>query len=110
MWVNREFVVDHTPYNRNNPQPVTVVAQLKTGWNQIVMRYDDLAERDTVYGFRLQYLGDGELKMGIPAGSASIQDVLAVEKALDNSSFPRDTFREGLVSLEVCNPLNTDLL
>lgn len=110
LWVNGSLIVDFAPFTRNQLQTTPVLVDLQRGWNTFVVRYDDLAERDTLYKFRLDYDGGTPLEMGIPLGDTDPKPILQIEKSLEEAYFPTDTFHRGPVILRAKNPLGQDLL
>lgn len=58
LWVNGELVVDFVPYKRNKVQEISLTIDVRQGLNRFEVRFEDLAERDTEYYFRLDYRGE----------------------------------------------------
>lgn len=109
VWVNGKLAVDFTPYTRNIEQITNFQAELQEGINQLEVCFDDLAERDTQYYFRLDYKGSRELEIIVPVGHRDGEKIRAVEDAVYNARFEKDTIKEGNIRLIVKNPFDYDL-
>ncbi|WBU65457.1 hypothetical protein [Paracoccus aerodenitrificans] len=86
------------PYIRNYNSHAEFQVQLQAGPNEIVVFFDDLAERDTRYLIRLDYLNGpeayGSLPFDAPAGT-----VRMVEALLDRMHFDKPAYDHGEVAL-----------
>lgn len=109
LWVNGRFVTDFAPFTRNIEASCEVEVELADGLNELAVCFEDLAERDTQYYFRIDYMGDDEVEIVLPVGSASAEEVRSLEAALEQAHFPSDTVRAGSVALHLVNPLNRDI-
>lgn len=107
--VNGKQVVDFTPYTRNVEQIVNFQTELTEGINRLEVCFDDLAERDTQYYFRLDYKGSRNVEMALPVGNRSAEKIKAVETALYNARFEQDTVKEGNIRLLIHNPFDHDV-
>lgn len=109
VWVNGKLAVDFTPYTRNIEQITNFQVELKEGVNRLEVCFDDLAERDTQYYFRLDYKGDQEIEIVVPVGQRDGEKVKALENAIYNARFAQDTVKVGNVKLLINNPFEHDL-
>ncbi|GAB2717648.1 hypothetical protein ACFQWB_09995 [Paenibacillus thermoaerophilus] len=91
LWVNGRLVCDFTPFTRNIEQQTQVEVELQAGENTFVVCHEDLAERDTLYHFTLEYTGTESLEIRIPlTDSETAEAVLRMEEALGRAYFPKD--------------------
>lgn len=109
LWVNDKFITDFTPFTRNIEGNTTVEVELKKGLNSFMVCFDDLAERDTYYYFRIDYLGEDEINIVLPAGDNDVTEINSIESMLTEAYFTNDTVKEGEVVLQIRNKLNRDL-
>lgn len=106
LWANGEFIEDFVPYTRNMEKQKTIIVPLKQGLNRLEVRFEDLAERDTEYFFRLDYHGDQQVEIQLPTGDTAAAQVLAVEHALEQAYFHKETMMDGEIVLQLNNPLD----
>lgn len=106
LWVNGEKVLAFSPYTRNEEKNIQFEVTLQEGENEFLVLFEDLAERDTLYYFRMDYLGQDALKIVMPIGNLIADDIHRLEDALKNASFPSDAVTDGDVILNFENPLN----
>lgn len=109
LWINDKFVTDFTPYTRNIEAKTAVEVELKKGLNKFVVCFDDLAERDTYYYFRIDYLGEDQIEIVLPVGENDVTEINDIEAMLSEAYFNNDTFKEGEVELQIKNKLNRDI-
>lgn len=109
VWINGKQVVDFTPYTRNVEQAMDFEAELAQGTNHLVVCFDDLAERDTQYYFRLDYKSGHQVEVAVPIGSRSEEPIKAAEHAIYHARFAQDTVKEGNVVLLLRNPFDDEL-
>lgn len=100
LWVNGEMVTDFAPLMRNKEQEIVIKAELVAGINEIYACWEDLAERDTMYAFALEYLGDEELVISLPIAPHLAESVKSAEQALEQAYFPSDLFRGEQIKLK----------
>ncbi|HET9067087.1 MAG TPA: hypothetical protein VFN28_00485 [Amaricoccus sp.] len=86
------------PYTRNKDAEAAIPVTLAAGHNRLRVFLDDLAERDTRFGFRLDWLA------GPPAHQADPFDappevVAEIESALDSMRFEQPAYATGEVAL-----------
>ncbi|WP_010277284.1 hypothetical protein [Paenibacillus senegalensis] len=109
LWVNEELITDFTPFTRNAEAETEVEVTLKQGLNRLVVCFEDLAERDTQYYFRIDYKGKEDVATVLPLGEADPEEVLQLEQAMKEAYFPKDTVTSGNVALHINNPLAKDI-
>ncbi len=104
-WLNGVPVVDFSPFRRNQPESLVLSVGLLAGVNHWLVYHEDLAERDTRFDFRVEYLGDAALRTVLPTGAARPSELRAVEASLRDARFDQDTACQGNVVLRIANPL-----
>jgi hypothetical protein len=109
LWINDNFITDFTPFTRNIEGNVEVEVELKKGANKLIVCFDDLAERDTYYYFRIDYTGQDEVKIILPVDENDKNEIYEIEKMLSEAIFIDDIIKEGEVSLKINNLLNRDI-
>mgnify|MGYP002477368882 CR=1 FL=1 len=107
---NTEEVTRFMPFSRNVPQKHRFTMPLKKGINTIQIRVDDLAERDTQYFFRLDYLSEGDVKIQLPTDedSQTIEQLKYFEKIFEKMYFESDFYCDKEVTLHWKEPLLYD--
>ena len=105
LWVNGVLAADFVPYSRNKVQQIDVDIDVRPGINRFEIQFEDLAERDTEYYFRLDYLGEESPLIVLPTGDCEPNDLLDMEQSLEGAYFERETVMGGDVVLQVSNPL-----
>ncbi|MDO5528333.1 MAG: hypothetical protein Q4F71_02920 [Paracoccus sp. (in: a-proteobacteria)] len=95
------------PYIRNYNTSEEFTAPLIEGENEITVFFDDLAERDTRYLIRLDWL-DGPQSLAALPFDAPAEDVRAVETVLEAAHFDRPAFPGGKVALNLPVPLGAE--
>jgi len=108
LWVNDKFITDFTPYTRNIEASTKVKVELKKGLNKLDVCFDDLAERDTYYYFRIDYLGSDDIKIVIPLEESS-DEIYKIEEMLSEAYFIDDTIKDGEIILQINNLLDKDV-
>lgn len=102
LWINDRLVTDYTPFERNVCHTAKVKAPLEKGFNKFVICFDDLAERDTDFGFRIRYLGEQELTINIPVrDSVEPEEVYRAEESLSGMYFDKECYRHEPVGLNI---------
>ena len=97
LWINDDFITDFTPFTRNVEGNTQVEVELKKGLNKMSVCFDDLAERDTYYYFRVDYLGQDDVKIILPMDesdkkiNSEINDIKEIEEMLSSAHFICDT-------------------
>lgn len=86
------------PYIRNYNSAVEFDVDLREGDNEITLLFDDLAERDTRFLLRLDYLDGPEAEAGLPF-DAPAETVRAVEALLEKMHFDRPAYDRGDVAV-----------
>ena len=86
------------PYSRNLEEKREFDLPLNAGLNEILIFFDDLAERDARYFFQLDYLAGPGAQVAVPTpvtGSVAEQ----VEAAMDGMRFDRAAYFDGDITL-----------
>jgi hypothetical protein len=98
LWLNGEEATWMAPYSRNLEAKHEVDLPLAAGANDILLFYDDLAERDARYFVQLDYLAGPEVRVALPVPvESAVAD--ACEAALDGMRFDRVTYLDGDITL-----------
>jgi hypothetical protein len=105
VWVNGVPVADFSPFTRNEPQGTSFVADLVEGANLLAIYHEDLAERDTRFDFRLDYVDGVGLRTALPTGDARAVDLRKVEAALADAHFDTDVSTSGALVVRIVNTL-----
>ncbi len=87
-----------SPYERNRKSSVEIAAELPSGSSEIRVFLDDLAERDTRFAIRLDWLG-GPSARPLPPFDADRETVAALEATLEALCFERPSLATGPVRL-----------
>lgn len=93
-----------SPYVRNLEQAAEFSADLKAGDNEILVFFDDLAERDTRYYIQLDWLDGPQATARLPF-SAPEEAVRAVEACLAAMHFDKPAYTGGDVAVTLPRPL-----
>src|SRR5262249_21040236 len=91
-------------YVRNLVARSELVVDLAAGENELLVWFDDLAERDARYFFELDYLDGPDVAQALPV---PIDGALAgaLEAALDSMHFEQPTYTAGAVTLRIAAAL-----
>lgn len=104
LWINGQLVTDFAPLTRNKEQETIIEVQLTAGINEIYACWEDLAERDTMYAFAVEYLGGEALNISLPIAPDLVQLVQSAEQALEQAYFPSDFFKGEEIKLRLPLP------
>ena len=105
IWVNQQLIATFTPHARNQMQQKHITLPLNKGENEVVVFWDEFAERDSDCSFSLTLDSKPEgLVQKLPIGERDAELVLAVEEALGNLSCKSNHVRTGEVELFCPNP------
>ena len=108
LWLNGEQIADFAPFVRNTEQHTTISAALKKGENKLIVCFEELAERDTDYYFRLRYLGKQKLRMRLRVKENTDTDaVKRAEHALSQMYFEKEAYLSEPVVLKL-EPFSDD--
>lgn len=108
LWLNGTEVGWMAPYSRNLEAKAEFDLPLEAGLNEVVLFFDDLAERDARYFVQLDYLSGPEACVAVPVPCKG-EDAAAVEAVLDGMHFDRPAYFEGDIRLLFPSPLATDV-
>ncbi|KQN98955.1 hypothetical protein [Paenibacillus sp. Leaf72] len=106
LWINGQLVADFAPLTRNKEQEIVLEAELVAGINEIYACWEDLAERDTMYAFAVEYQGGEELAISLPIAPDLVQLVQSAEQALEQAYFPSDIFKGEEIKLRLPLPFS----
>ncbi|AUH33531.1 hypothetical protein [Paracoccus tegillarcae] len=95
------------PYLRNYNGGAEFEVDLRAGQNEITVFFDDLAERDTRFLFRLDWLDGPTATAGLPF-DAPDATVRSVETLLEQMHFDRPAYDDGEVVLVLPSPLGAE--
>ncbi|MFA6688772.1 MAG: hypothetical protein WCR05_05510 [Sphaerochaetaceae bacterium] len=105
LWLNGALAATFTPHERNQIRKTEVTLSLLPGDNELVVCWDEFAERDSDCSFALTCVEDQPgLMQKIPIGDRDAALVLAVERALGDLSCMSNHVRSGDVILFCPNP------
>jgi hypothetical protein len=107
LWVNGRLVIDFTPFTRNIEQSTHLEVELKAGENTLIICHEDLAERDTLYHFTLEYTGAESLEIRLPFSDTKDAEVVrAMETALEQAFLQKDSMTDEVVKLSFLKSFN----
>jgi hypothetical protein len=107
LWLNGGEAGWMAPYSRNLEEKQEIELALQAGPNEVVIFFDDLAERDARYFLELDYLAGPPACVAMPVPvEAVVAD--AVEAALDGMRFDRTVYLRGDVTLHFGEALPVD--
>lgn len=109
LWVNGQLVTDFVSYERNKMALTEFEFHVNEGMNRFELRFEDLAERDTEYYFQLDYHGEQQPSIILPAGDSQNDEVHKLEQAIEEAYFTKETVIDSDVVLEIINPFSIDL-
>ena len=104
LFVNGREIGWIAGYVRNLENRTTLEADLEAGENDILVYFDDLAERDTRYLLRLDYISGPKAAQAL-AVDCDPAIATRVEAALDDMRFEHPVYRGGLVALVTGAPI-----
>lgn len=82
IWCGDTQAVCFTPFTRNTLQTLTADISLQQGENALLIHLDELCERDTIFAFRMIYLGTQPLTVTLLALNRA--DIDALQRFLDS--------------------------
>jgi len=108
IWVNGKEQLCFAPYQRNIEMVKTFKLELAQGDNELLIYFDDLAERDVNYGFSLKNMSDFPLEGYLPL-SFSVQDFYDAKKCIASIYFEKDYFDHGAILFHTEAPSATNI-
>lgn len=108
LWLNGAEVGWMAPYSRNLEAKAEFELPLEPGLNEVVLFFDDLAERDARYFIQLDYLSGPDARVALPVFCPG-EDAAAIETLLDGMHFDRPAYFEGDIRLLFPTPLTVDV-
>ena len=67
LWLDGRECGRFEPFERNRKNATEITLDLEAGTHALVVRFEDMHERDTIYGFRLDLVAGQGLRAGIQA-------------------------------------------
>ncbi len=104
LWVNGREAGWLAPYMRNLEEKAEFTVTLSAGLNEILVFFDDLAERDTRFFIALEYVAGPAAQVALPVPVAA-EIAAAFEAALTGAHFDRTAYLGGDVSIRLTAPL-----
>lgn len=104
LWLDGAEIGWMAPYGRNLETKAEFDLPLKAGANELLVFFDDLAERDARYFIQADYLSGPAVTVAVPTPVAG-EVAEAVEAALDGMRFDRPAYMGGDVTLVFGRPL-----
>lgn len=108
LWLNGTEAGWMAPYSRNLEVKSEYDLPLVAGMNEIIIFFDDLAERDARYFFQLDYLSGPAASVVVPVPCAN-GVAESIEAALDSMHFDRTAYFDGDITLFFAKPLPVDV-
>jgi hypothetical protein len=108
LWVNGTEIGWMAPYGRNLEEKREFSVPLRAGRNEIVLFFDDLAERDARFFFQLDYVAGPNAEIGLPV---PVSGALAgaLEGALETMRFERTHYLGQPIRILFAQPLPEDI-
>jgi hypothetical protein len=107
LWLNGVEAGWMAPYSRNLEEKRELNLPLVAGPNEVLLFFDDLAERDARYFVQLDYLSGAAARVAVPVPvEGTVAD--AIEAALDGMRFDRTVYVDGEITLRFARPLPVD--
>lgn len=107
IWVNGELQTEFYPYASNIEQSSKIILSLNKGSNEIVVGCNDYGERNIVFKFGLQNLGE-KLNVTLPV-NADIEQMNAVDSALRSMYLDKLSYSDGNIKVCVNTPFTQDI-
>ncbi|MDR2258471.1 MAG: hypothetical protein LBE14_04910 [Treponema sp.] len=108
LWLNGLPAGRFEPFTRNSPGSGELFLALRQGENRLDVFWDDLAERDTSFFFRLACKNAAGIEQRIPVGQRDPRLPRKVEQAMESLAFVRNHFTSGEVTIRCENPYEND--
>lgn len=106
--VNGTEVAWTASYQRNLENTVEISVVLQPGLNEVLVWFDDLAERDIRFFFQFDYLSGVPVNVALPTPIAAKQ-VREIETLLEGVSFEHAAYSEGDIRLCFPAPASTPI-
>lgn len=108
VYVNGALCHTMFSYLRNQEQKMTLRIPLREGRNTLYIQCNDLAERDTMVGFRLRYDGDAPLTCDLPAEIDS-QELQRVRSVLSGAYLDRFNYFTPDITVHLSQPVTEEM-
>ncbi|MFC0213695.1 hypothetical protein ACFFK0_14720 [Paenibacillus chartarius] len=110
LWVNGKLQADFTPFTRNIEQLHSVEVELQAGDNEFVVLHEDLAERDTLYHFTIEYTGGEAIQLKLPLPALlNAEEASHMERALTGAYLTKDSFADEDIVLQFTESFERDV-
>ncbi|QTF06550.1 hypothetical protein HC231_00355 [Brenneria izadpanahii] len=108
LFANGKEAAWNARYQRNLENSIDVAVPLNKGLNEVVIYFDDLAERDIRFFFQLDYLSGAGASVALPVPIAP-ERVEKIENMLEGMAFSRSAYFSGDIAIEFAEAAIEDL-
>ncbi|MFP9228746.1 hypothetical protein A0E43_09325 [Pectobacterium cacticida] len=108
IFVNGKEISWVAHYKRNLETSTEIHMRLQQGLNEIIIYFDDLAERDIRYFFQLDYLSGVDVSVALPVPIAQDR-VKNIEDMLQNMAFSHSSYSSGDIVIEFAKAATEDI-
>ncbi len=98
IWVNNNLALTYKPYIRNTGSTISNVLHFVKGINEVVVYFNDLAERDVLFFYELKNKSNKTLKVFINLDE-DVDLIRKANKVLNEFHLDKDYYEEGNVYL-----------
>ncbi|MCX2721502.1 hypothetical protein [Roseibium salinum] len=105
IFINGREIGWMADYVRNLEAKQEFKVELAAGANEIMIFFDDLAERDARYFFQLDYVSGPMVEQALPV-PVEAKTAAELEAALDRMHFEKPAYRSGEVALTTSAPIS----
>ncbi len=109
LWLNGRNVYRREQFSED-PQPASFKAGLEEGWNEVLVRFEEVAARECTHAMALQIpeLASQEAVVGVPTDTLFPERRLLYERAFEHTYIDRDVaFLDQTVTLHWTDDLDT---
>ncbi|GHV95710.1 hypothetical protein AGMMS50293_20300 [Spirochaetia bacterium] len=106
--LNGSDICRFEPFTRNIAGSTHFELPLLAGENRLEVWWDDLAERDTSFFFRVACNEGSDIEQCIPIGQRNGKLLRKVEQSMEGLAFVRNHFTSGEVTLRCENPYDNE--
>ncbi|PWC19621.1 hypothetical protein [Brenneria corticis] len=108
LFVGGQEIAWSARYQRNLENSVEVAIPLNKGLNEVVIYFDDLAERDIRFFFQLDYLSGVGASVALPVPIAP-ERVEKIESMLEGMAFSHSAYFTGDIAIEFAQAATEDI-
>ena len=94
VWINGAHVHRQAHFNQQDPHSVSFQAPLAAGWNEVLVRFEEVAARECPYAMALQ-IADLDTVVRIPTDIERTDSRLKFERAFEQAYTERDVSNRG---------------